>query len=522
MNENDAESSKDPIQAAACNAFGIKYLYPWQRLVIANILDAVSARNKCRELESQLEKGLISKEEIEDMIYDQDGNERGKQIVLLPTGAGKSMCFLVPALLLSGPTLILYPLLALMADQERRMIEGGLSSVIFKGGQSKEERENNFQKIKEGAKVIIANPEVLQSKELIDRLATVGIEHIAIDEAHCVSEWGDSFRPAYTSLGNIIKKLGNPVVTAFTATASPSVLERVAEILFEGSAHILRSESDRPNIIYHVIKTETKEKTALEYADKCPKPLIVFCSSRKRAEKLSRTFAEYFGYDKVKFYHAGLERSEKTKIEKWFFPRTDAILCSTCAFGMGIDKKDIKTVIHLDPPPTAESFIQEAGRGGRDGSIANAYLLWSKKNLEDAMKFKEKSRERVLATFAESKECRRQILLDALGGEKTVCSGCDNCNGSAVHYDLNMKQALKFIAFKDKAFNFDQLAKFLQDKFNDICSENGKIRYWEISDMETIIKTLILENKIKVCKFPWKNRIALVWKGLNLKTLILH
>ena len=502
----------DEVQQVALKSFGIKYLYPWQRIVIANILDAVKSQELTSFYQKQVENGELSREELNEIVYDQDGNQRGKQIVLLPTGAGKSLCFLVPSLLIDGPTLILYPLLALMSDQQRRMEEGNMDIVVFKGQQSQEVRKQNFEKLKNGTKVILANPEVLQSENLLEEIAKFNIKHIAIDEAHCVSEWGDTFRPAYTTVGNIIKKLGNPVVTAFTATASPSVLERISQIMFDGKAHILRSESDRPNIIYHVVKTATKEKTALEYAEKSEKPLIVFCSTRKRAENLSKTFAEYFGYDKVKFYHAGLEKSEKDKIEKWFYPKTDAILCSTCAFGMGVDKKDIRTVIHLDPPPTAESYIQEAGRGGRDGKISNAILLWSYENKTSALKFPENSRERVLHKFAESKSCRRQILLDALGGEQAVCSGCDNCFGTSIHYTEDEKIALKFIKRFNKNFTIEEMEQKLQDVFNQKNSENKKLRYWEIYDVRQIIKSLFEQGKIKVCKFPWKKKIKILSK----------
>lgn len=497
----------DEVQQVALNSFGIKYLYPWQRIVIANILDAVKSHEKNELYQKQLKSGELSKEDFNEIIYDQDGNERGKQIVLLPTGAGKSLCFLVPSLLIDGPTLILYPLLALMSDQQRRMEEGNMEIVVFKGQQTSEQRKANFQKLKNGAKVILANPEVLQSESLLKEIAKFNIKHIAIDEAHCVSEWGDTFRPAYTTVGNIIKKLGNPVVTAFTATASTSVLERISQIMFDGKAHVLRSESDRKNIIYHVVKTGSKEKTALEYAEKSEKPLIVFCATRKRAENLSKTFAEYFGYDKVKFYHAGLEKSEKDKIEKWFFPKDDAILCSTCAFGMGVDKKNIRTVIHLDPPPTAESYIQEAGRGGRDGKISNAILLWSHENAKNALNYSENSRERVLYKFAEAKSCRRQILLDALGGEKAVCSGCDICNGTSVDFAQDEKIALRFIKKFNKFYNIEEMEQKLQELFNQKNYQNKKLRYWEIYDVRQIMKSLFEQGKIKVCKFPWKGKI---------------
>ena len=507
----------DEVQLTAKNSFGINYLYPWQRIVIANILDAVKSKELSTFYQNQVENGQLTKEELNEIIYDQDGNERGKQIVLLPTGAGKSLCFLVPSLLINGPTLILYPLLALMSDQQRRMEEGNMEIVVFKGQQSNEQRKANFEKLKNGAKVILANPEVLQSEKLLEEIAKFNIKHIAIDEAHCVSEWGDTFRPAYTTVGNIIKKLGNPVVTAFTATASPTVLERISQIMFDGNAHIVQSDSDRPNIIYHVVKTASKEKTALEYAEKSEKPLIVFCSTRKRAENLSKTFAEFFGYDKVKFYHAGLEKSEKDKIEKWFFPKDDGILCSTCAFGMGVDKKNIRTVIHLDPPPTAESYIQEAGRGGRDGKTSNAILLWSYENKLSALKHPENSRERVLYKFAESTDCRRQILLDALGGEQAVCSGCDNCFGTSIHYAQDEKIALKFIKRFNKNFSIEEMEQKLQDVFNNQNVQNKQLRYWEIYDVRQIMKSLFEQEKIKVCKFPWKDKVKIVSKRKMIK-----
>ena len=160
----------DPVAKAAYVNFGIRYMFPWQRLVVSNIMEAY----ECAE--------------------DNDAFCKGRQIVLLPTGAGKSLCFQVPALLLDGPSLVIYPLLALMTDQQRRMEEGSLRSVTFRGGQTEKERAECFEKIKGGAKIILANPEVLQSKRLVQQLKEVGIKHIAIDEAHCVSEWGDSFR----------------------------------------------------------------------------------------------------------------------------------------------------------------------------------------------------------------------------------------------------------------------------------------------------------------------------------------
>lgn len=484
----------DPVTSAAQKAFGISYLYPWQRLVIANILDEL--------------------DDSEDCI---------KQIVLLPTGAGKSMCFLVPAILFKGPTLILYPLLALMSDQARRMTEGGITHVVFRGGQSEEERAQNFEALKNGAKIILANPEVLQSDKLVSQLAECGISHIAIDEAHCVSEWGDSFRPAYLTLGDIINRLNVPRVTAFTATASPTVLARVNEVLFKGQGHIVRSEADRPNIHYFVHYAAAKEKAVLALAEREGKPLIVFCGTRRRTEMMAHMLREQQLHlhpeltDTVRFYHAGLTRDEKDDTEHWFYPKKDAILVCTCAFGMGVDKKDIRTVIHLDVPATAEAFIQEAGRGGRDGSIANSFLVWSAEDSRKASDAEPGSRARVMADFAESTTCRRQVLLDALSGEQAACRGCDICTGVAQSGAQDEADVLRFIRRHAGQYTAEEAAAelsggsprkqfvFKSRRSGQTASESTVSL--DRGDYLSVIHTLVKNGKIKKGTFLWKNRL---------------
>jgi len=472
--------SDDFILKTAQNAFGITYLYPWQRLVIANILDPVQEKNQNNELNTLQEKP-----------------EKIHQIVLLPTGAGKSMCFLVPALVFEGATLILYPLLALMQDQERRMQEGNLSAVTFRGGQTSEERAEKIKAIREGkVKVILANPEVLQSKKLIEELKTCNISHIAIDEAHCVSEWGDTFRPAYLTLGNIIKELEVPRVTAFTATASPEVLQRINQVLFDEQGHIVRSEADRPNIHYYVEYAHCKEKTVLELAEREEKPLLIFCSSRSNAEHMAHLLQEQMRVlhpeekQSISFYHAGLTKEEKTTIEKWFYPHKTGIMACTCAFGMGVDKKDIKTVIHLDPPQTAESFIQEAGRGGRDGSVAKSILVWSPEDTKKYSKYPKNSRQRVLLDFATTNLCRRQVLLDALGAEQAPCRGCDNCLGISVHHERENLKILKYLQKHKNMYTRQELAKKMSEKEKTL--PYGLIE----TEYEEIIKILQLKEKI--------------------------
>ena len=295
----------DPVADIAREKFGVTTLYPWQRLVIANIMECASPENqsgssfcpqvmtpvfcpatdvpaaaeyrqhphqngKTAELPAEIPAvpgGILPAQtdnspEPETVsgtipiathtgiqeVYNRsvsplhaaagdtvtDILNTGRQIVLLPTGAGKSLCFMVPALLLSRPTLVIYPLLALMSDQMRRLEQAGIEAVVFQGQQTDEQRETNFRKIAAGTKIILANPEVLQSEPLVKRLAGCHIIHAAIDEAHCVSEWGDTFRPAYLTLGGILSRMNIPVITAFTATASAPVLDRITEVLFNG------------------------------------------------------------------------------------------------------------------------------------------------------------------------------------------------------------------------------------------------------------------------------------------------
>lgn len=507
----------DPALLAAKKAFHVEYLFPWQRLVISNIMDSYRDQNlgEVKELKTK-------SEEDEDFT---DAFCLGRQIVLLPTGAGKSMCFLVPSIMLDGPTLIIYPLLALMSDQERRMKDGNIPSVTFRGGQTPEERNECFRKIQDGAKIIIANPEVLHSKELLLRLKKCNISHIAIDEAHCVSEWGDSFRPAYLELGKIIKELNVKIVTAFTATASPKVLSRISEVLFDGESHIVRSDSDRPNIHYFVKYVYAKSKAVFELCKTQPRPILVFCGTRKKSEKMARELSSYFSPEDVRYYHAGMSREEKSAVEKWYFPHKNAILCATCAFGMGVDKSDIRTVIHLEPAVTAESYIQEAGRGGRDRQVANAFLLWSK---DDSLRFDEfpaSSRQRVIKRFAETRSCRRQVLLDALGGEQAVCSGCDVCMSKqegkklfSLEESWDAKLAERFVKFHQKEFTEKELIPRLKEKFNDATISVFGKRLWTENDIKTILLEMKNEGRIKTARGFWKNRVYFVKKKTAKKT----
>ncbi|MCM1322493.1 MAG: RecQ family ATP-dependent DNA helicase [Bacteroides sp.] len=485
----------DSVERTARDTFGVHYLYPWQRFVIANILDAASEANAA-------EKTLSSCEE--------DSAERGRQIVLLPTGAGKSLCFLVPAVMLPRATLIVYPLLALMSDQERRIRASGLECVVFQGGQPPNVREENFSRLKTGVKIILANPEVLRDKQLTARIASLGISQIAIDEAHCVSEWGDTFRPAYLELGRIICRLNARSVTAFTATASDSVLQRISQILFGGKAHVIRGDTDRQNIFYQVKRADAKQQAVIEILRTARRPAVVFCGTRKRAEDTARLLRNYFAdtaaaagknsadeRECIRFYHAGLSKEEKTAAEKWFFPKQDAVLVSTCAFGMGVDKPDIRTVIHLDAPATPEFFAQESGRAARDGGSGLSILIWSSADSRAFAAHESGSRKRAMLDFAEKGSCRREILVHALGGTLEYCAGCDVCGGSAQWDAADKKQTVRFIKKRRYLLRQQEAAAFLHNTANNYEIRHGRIRGWEINDFAEIIDAAIASGAIQ-------------------------
>jgi ATP-dependent DNA helicase RecQ len=447
----------DPLNGAVKKLFGLSYLFPYQRLVVSNILDAAAAAGvplRWPETEPGNPRGLPAagreegaaagaEEGAEEAAGMAEGAASGRQIVILPTGAGKSLCFQLPAMLLDGPTLVIYPILSLMADQERRLRERGFEPAVFRGGQDEGERNRIQERIASGeCRFIIANPEVLLTPRMMERLKGLHILHIVIDEAHCVSEWGESFRPAYLRLREIIDAAGSPagglpLVTAFTATAGAGVLEKIERHVFGAPARRVVGNPDRSNIGYDVRGCILRDLAVRDLLEKHERPAIVFCSSRPGTEKLARRLREEMEDGEIRFYHAGLDREEKTGVEQWFFGNPRGILIATCAYGMGVDKADIRTVIHRDCPPSVEAYLQESGRAGRDGAPSRAILLRGPGGGRELRRAKtEAARRRLLALLdyaGDGARCRRAALLALLGyeGEMESPEGycCDVCDG---------------------------------------------------------------------------------------------
>ena len=524
----------DPVKEAARELFGLPYLFPYQRLVVANILEAAEAAGAAVNWPEGLGEGRSLLESQADgdspEPYHDDDTDRasmGRQIVILPTGAGKSLCFQLPAMLFEGPSLVIYPILSLMADQERRLRERGFAPVVIRGGQGKTEREEIWRRVESReSRFIIANPEVLLTPQVTQRLGSLGIVHIVIDEAHCVSEWGETFRPSYLRIAEIIRAAGGgsntagdgaalPLVTAFTATASQPVLDNIQKYIFgEAEAHRIIGNPDRSNISYAARGCIVRDLAVRDLLIEHEKPAIVFCSSRNGTEKLSRYLRNELSETgcswarEIRFYHAGLSREEKTRVEQWFFNNPNAVLLATCAYGMGVDKADIRTVIHRDCPPSVEAYLQESGRAGRDGRPSKAILLWGPDDAPAERRAKrdaDKLRLGALLAYGRNTvDCRREALLALLDykgdGGKPESECCDVCGGSAKAALREEESVVAFFRKNRRAYTMDEAASVLTGM---------ALPRWTEEDVKKTILHLIGAERLKrISRFPWKNKIA--------------
>jgi len=517
--EQSCDRPFDPLGNAAKQLFGLPYLFPYQRLVIANLLEAARAAGipvqwpRKNTPEGGGKKPSCSGNLHDPEIESGDGASLGRQIVILPTGAGKSLCFQLPAMLLSGPTLVIYPLLSLMADQERRLAERGFSPVLIRGGQSDAEREMIWKKLRSGeSKFIIANPEALLTSRIMEKLPQLGVVHTVIDEAHCVSEWGETFRPPYLKINAILEALGSPLVTAFTATASAQVLEKIERYVFGGSARRVIGNPDRPNIEYRAAGCILKNLAVRDLLLANKRPAIVFCSSRPGTERLARYLRDNLmeagvpWAKEIRFYHAGLSREEKKDLEAWYLRNTEAVLVSTCAFGLGVDKADIRTVVHRDCPPSVEAYLQESGRAGRDGGQSRAVLLWGPEDgsrLAWAKTAEDRARLEQLYAYARNfLQCRREALLFLLNYEgenvkpEEYC--CDVCNGEGKAELREERSMAEFFRRNRRSYTADEAARVLAGL--------GK---WSAEEAGEAIRALIKKGTLAECKGPfWKNKIT--------------
>lgn len=370
-------------------------------------------------------------------------NQPHHRLILFPTGAGKSLIFTLPAFFLDGLTLIVYPLLALMDDQQRRFGKAGLQSVVLRGGQTKSQRQEVWKSLEAlRPPILITNPETLLQPAIFRQLQQLRIGHLVFDEAHCISQWGRTFREAYWKCALQALNLNPERLTALTATADPQIEADLALCLFRGQHYDrIARVPDRPNIEYAVWRGLSRNILLHKALIQFPRPLIIFVASRMGTVQVARLAARSVGPRSVRIYHAGLEKEEKTQTERWFFESNEGVLVTTCAYGMGVDKSNVRTVVHWDPSESVVAYLQESGRAGRDGKPSTAILL-----VGPDSRFRNK-RDQELAF--DDTTCRRAALLRELGPWDVTCQGCDVCQGTRLQDSISL-QFHQFLNVQEK------------------------------------------------------------------------
>ena len=370
-------------------------------------------------------------------------------LAVMPTGAGKSMCYQIPALLFDGVTIVVSPLISLMKDQVGSLVQSGVHAAYINSSLSYPQFLRVLSNVEHGKyKIIYVAPERLLTDGFLDTCKKIKISMVAVDEAHCVSQWGQDFRPSYLKIISFVESLANrPIVGAFTATATNDVKEDIKKILRLENPFEITTGFDRPNLFFGVIKSSSKDEKLIDLIrERGDRSGIVYCATRKNVESVCELLCDN-GFSAAR-YHAGLDEYERRKNQEDFVFDRKNIMVATNAFGMGIDKSNVTYVIHYNMPKNIESYYQEAGRAGRDGSEADCILLYSPKDvrlnrfmiensegndeltIEENEQIRERDFERLkyMTFYSTTNDCLRGFILRYFGGEKKAyCGKCSNC-----------------------------------------------------------------------------------------------
>ncbi len=387
--------------------------------------------------------------------------------VIMPTGAGKSLCYQLPALILDGTAIVISPLIALMKNQVDSIRGFGSSDAVahfMNSSLTKAEILKVKSDILEGnTKLLFVAPETLKKEETVDFLKQINISFVAVDEAHCISEWGHDFRPEYRNIKKIVKEISDVPMMALTATATPKVQADIQKNLGMNDATIFKSSFNRSNLYYEVRPKESKEKVMKEMVSfiksRSRKSGIIYCLSRKKVEEIAQMLSVN-GINALA-YHAGMDAKTRASTQDKFLMEDVDVIVATIAFGMGIDKPDVRFVIHYDIPKSLEGYYQETGRAGRDGLDGECLLFYNPGDIEKLEKFmKDKPvAEREIgsqllfetSSYAESSQCRRKMLLHYFGesfNEDDCNKMCDNCRHPKEKFDVSEELMLTLQAIE--------------------------------------------------------------------------
>ena len=412
--------------------------------------------------------------------------DKNNAFVLMPTGGGKSLCYQLPALVMEGTAIVISPLIALMKNQVdaiRGFVAGNDGIAHFLNSSLNKAQISEVRKdlLSGATKLLYVAPESLTKAENVAMLKEIKISFYAVDEAHCISEWGHDFRPEYRRIRNIVEEIGLAPIIALTATATPKVQSDILKNLGMPDATVFKSSFNRPNLYYEIRDKSDPKRDIIRYIRQNPgKSGIIYCLSRKKVEEL----AELLNINGIKAapYHAGLDAKTRAENQDKFLMEEVDVIVATIAFGMGIDKPDVRFVIHYDIPKSIEGYYQETGRAGRDGREGQCITFYSYKDIQKLEKFmqgkpiaeQEIGKQLLMETvaYAESNSCRRKLLLSYFGEDYHIenCGSCDNCLHPKKQFDgrEDMAMVIELIESLPERFKMEHLANILTGEMNSI------------------------------------------------------
>jgi ATP-dependent DNA helicase RecQ len=411
----------------------------------------------------------------------------GDALVLMPTGGGKSLCYQIPALLRHGVGIVISPLIALMQDQVDALAEVGVRAAFLNSTQTFDEAMRTERQMRNGElDLVYVAPERLMTPRCLELVAACDIALFAIDEAHCVSQWGHDFRPEYIRLSILHERFPNVPRIALTATADQQTRDEIKHRLQLEDALQFVSSFDRPNIRYQIIEKANGRKQLLDFieSEHASDAGIVYCLSRKKVEETSE-FLNAHGVTALP-YHAGMDISARTANQARFLREDGIVMVATIAFGMGIDKPDVRFVAHLDLPKSIEGYYQETGRAGRDGAPADAWMAYGLQDVvqqrrmideseaNDTFKRVQSAKLDAMLGLCETSGCRRVHLLEYFGQPATPCGNCDTCLNPPVSFDgtIPMQKLLSAIYRVDQRFGAVHVIDVLRG------ADSEKIKQW--------------------------------------------